>query len=197
MKRISLFLVFLFIAGQAPAREFFVHVLKGLDGDSLLLSNHEQVRLLGIDAPEKGEPWAEQARSFTKMEVEGKDVLLETGPEERDHYHRILAYVYCDGHFLNQELLQWGLAHVYIKQKGERFAQQFIEVQRVAIQQKIGEWSEPDPTTGPVFSSGRSYVFHRDSCSWLGKVSKRHRVRWATRTDALLAGLSPCRSCKP
>ena len=131
------------------------------------------------------------------MAVDGKDVLLELGPEERDHYHRILAYVYCDNRFVNLELIQWGLAHAYIKQEGEKFAERFIEAQRQAMQEKIGIWSEPDLWTGPVFSSGRSHVFHKEGCSWISKVRPRRRVRWATRTDALLAGLSPCRSCHP
>lgn len=196
-KRVVFLLGLLLLYAQGSARETRFHVFKALDGDSLLLSNRQQVRLLGIDCPEKGEPWAEQARSFTQLATEGKDVRLEFGPEREDHYHRLLAYVYCEDRFVNLELVQWGLAHVYFKQPHEKYRRELIEAQRQAMAQKIGEWSEPEPFLGSVISSAHSGVFHRPDCPWVQKVSRKSRIHWANRQDALYAGLSPCRSCKP
>jgi micrococcal nuclease len=67
-----------------------------IDGDTLLLSNGEYVRLIGVDTPETKHPeksveyFGKQACQFTKGMVEGKEVRLEYDQTRRDRYNRIL-----------------------------------------------------------------------------------------------------------
>ena len=84
-----------------------------VDGDTIILSNGEKVRLIGVDTPETVRPntpveyYGKEASAFTKKMVEGKDVKLEYDWQQRDKYGRLLAYVYLmDGTFLNAWMLQ-------------------------------------------------------------------------------------------
>ena len=82
-----------------------------VDGDTIILSNGERVRLIGVDTPETKHPnkpvqyFGKEASAFSKRMVEGKEVTLEYGQQKRDKYGRLLAYVYLmDGTLtLNKE----------------------------------------------------------------------------------------------
>ena len=97
------------------------HLVKRvIDGDTIQLSNGEQVRLIGVDTPETKHPrkpveyFGKEASAFTKKMVEGKSVRLEYDWQRRDIYGRTLAYVYLtDGTFLNAEIIKQGYGHVY------------------------------------------------------------------------------------
>ncbi len=97
-------------AGQATGPT----VAKVLDGDTLLLQGGEKIRLLGINAPEEGQPYFEEATARLRELVEGKQVKLEKDVVDRDRYGRLLRYVFLDGRNINVELVREGLAHVYL-----------------------------------------------------------------------------------
>lgn len=93
-----------------------------IDGDTVVLSNGEHVRYIGINAPEiahKDKPaeyYGEEAYRFNKELAENKWVRLEYDIEKRDQYGRLLAYVFTlDGTFLNGELVKYGYAYVLSK----------------------------------------------------------------------------------
>ena len=71
------------------------HVKRVIDGDTILLSNGERVRLIGVDTPETKHPskpveyYGKEATAFTKKMVEGKFVRLEYDWQERDKYGRL------------------------------------------------------------------------------------------------------------
>ena len=70
-----------------------------LDGDSLRVSlsgSAEEVRLLGINAPERDECFAEEARSALTALVAGVEVAMLPGDEDRDRNGRLLRYVYIE-----------------------------------------------------------------------------------------------------
>ena len=62
-------------------------VTKVIEGDTILLSNGERVRLIGIDCKET---------EFTRKLVDGKEVRLEYDAEKTDKDGRTLAYVFVD-----------------------------------------------------------------------------------------------------
>jgi endonuclease YncB( thermonuclease family) len=87
-------------------------VLEVFDGDTLLVSldgAEEEVRLLGVNAPEQDECFGDRAR-------EALSDLLAAGPlqldiqDERDQYGRLLAYAHADGTFVNLSLVAAGFA---------------------------------------------------------------------------------------
>ena len=91
-----------------------------VDGDTIVLSNSEKVRLIGVDTPETVRPntpveyFGKEASAFTKKMVEGKPVRLEYDWQQRDKYGRLLAYVYLiDGTFINAEIIKQSYGHAY------------------------------------------------------------------------------------
>jgi len=101
----------------AAAHAEGVAVRHVLDGDSVVLTDQRQVRLIGINAPEFGkdgrpdEPLASAARDRLRELVQGKNVRLVLEEEQRDHYGRWLAHLLLlDGSSVEEVLLKEGLA---------------------------------------------------------------------------------------
>ena len=110
-----LFVVTLFLPPFVAAEG--VTVRKVLDGDSVVLNDQRQVRLVGINAPEFGkdgnpdEPLAVAARDRLRGLAEGKAVRLVFEEEQRDRYGRWLAHiVLSDSTSVEEILLKEGLA---------------------------------------------------------------------------------------
>ena len=104
----------LIAAGSSETGDNVHHVL---DGDSVILTDQRQVRLIGINAPEFGkegqpnEPLAASARDRLRALTEGKAVRLILEAEQRDHYGRWLAHLFLlDGTSVEEVLLKEGLA---------------------------------------------------------------------------------------
>ncbi len=72
-------------------------VARVIDGDTCVLENEERVRYLGINAPEEGDPYFEEATQANSDLVAGKVVRLEPQDPSRDTQGRLLAYVFLDG----------------------------------------------------------------------------------------------------
>jgi phosphatidylserine/phosphatidylglycerophosphate/cardiolipin synthase-like enzyme len=53
------------------------------------------------------------------------------------------------------------------------------------------------PIAKGYVSSKNSAVFHRPECDSAAKISAKNLVRYATRTEALVAGKKPCEECAP
>ena len=65
------------------------------DGDTLTLQNGIHVRLLGVNSPERGQPYFDEAKNFTLSLTKGKKVELEYEPGyQDDKFGRVLAYVF-------------------------------------------------------------------------------------------------------
>ncbi|GAH14121.1 unnamed protein product [marine sediment metagenome] len=69
------------------------------------MENGERVRYYGINAPEKEEPQFSEATQANNKLVAGKKVRLEPQNPSRDKEDRLLAYVFVDEIFINEELL--------------------------------------------------------------------------------------------
>lgn len=89
-------------------------VSRVIDGDTIELESGEKVRLLGINTPEMGQPYYEEATNRLKEFVEGKAITLEKDVNDKDQYSRLLRYIYVDDVFVNMELVREGYANVYI-----------------------------------------------------------------------------------
>jgi endonuclease YncB( thermonuclease family) len=88
------------------------NVLQVIDGDTCRLSADRDVRYLGIDAPEKGDLLAEEATQANNRLVGGKAIRLEIGKPAKDRNGRLLAYVFVDKLFINEEMVRLGFAYV-------------------------------------------------------------------------------------
>lgn len=103
----------------APAAPAHAEVLRVVDGDTIevaLDGAEEDVRYIGVDTPETvkpGEPvqcFGPEASERNHELVEGRAVRLVFDEELRDHYGRLLAYVYAEGRLVNARLVAEGYA---------------------------------------------------------------------------------------
>ncbi len=121
-------------------------VQKVIDGDTLALVNGEHVRLIGIDSPELHHPelplqrFSREAANYLLKLLDGQNVTLEIIPgEERDTYHRLLAYAYAGKTMLNEEMIRNGYAFAYAKGTHPRLTQ-FMQLENEARRAHRGLW---------------------------------------------------------
>ena len=112
-----------------------------IDGDTVELEDGRRVRYLGIDTPESGEYYAEEATARNKDLVEGKTVELQRGKRDQDEYGRLLRYVYVDGIFVNAELVAEGYATAYIFNPDDRYSQILVQLEQYAKMRERGLWA--------------------------------------------------------
>lgn len=99
-----------------------------------------EVRLLEIDAPELHQPFGKKAKTYLSNLIKGKTVRIDY--EEKDAYGRILADVYLDTLFVNEQLLREGWAwHFTLFSTDEAFAA--FESQARTAQK--GLWQDANP----------------------------------------------------
>ncbi|OFV68312.1 MAG: micrococcal nuclease [Candidatus Syntrophoarchaeum caldarius] len=115
-----------------------------IDGDTVELQNGERVRLLGINTPEMGQPYYEEATNMLKKLIEGKTVMLEKDVEDKDKYGRLLRYIYIDDRFVNLELVREGYANVYIIPPNTRYSDDFEKAEEEAKNAKRGIWQQSE-----------------------------------------------------
>ena len=116
-------------------------VVSVIDGDTVELADGRRVRYLGIDTPEPGEYYAENATARNKELVEGKTIELQRGNRDQDEYGRLLRYVYVDGVFVNAELIAGGYAEAYIFDTDDRHSQVLVQLEQYARLRDLGLWA--------------------------------------------------------
>ena len=115
-------------------------VVSVIDGDTIELQGGRRVRYLGIDTPELGEYYADEATARNIELVEGKIVELQSGKRDEDEYGRLLRYVYVDGVFVNAELVAQGYATAYIFDADEHYSQVLVQLEQYAKLKERGLW---------------------------------------------------------
>ena len=134
-------------------KEGFVYVTKVIDGDTFWVDNGVEsfkVRFIGVDAPEtrntrwkKKGHYATESKKYVKSKTEHQWVRLEYDVQSRDHYKRVLAYIYLqDGTFLNASLIEQGYAVVSTFPPNVKYVELFIKLQRQAREKKRGLWKD-------------------------------------------------------
>lgn len=112
-----------------------------IDGDTVALANGERVRLIGIDTPERGQPYYDEAKLFLEQLAEGKIARLETDTTERDKYGRLLRYLYIKDMFVNLEMLKEGYAAALFYEPDIRYQEMFLQAEAQARDEGKGIWS--------------------------------------------------------
>lgn len=77
-----------------------------IDGDNLYLENGQSIRLMGINAPERGKENFDKAKEKLDKLAKGKKVYLEYDRTQDDQFGRIMAWVWV-GCEAEPEFLAW------------------------------------------------------------------------------------------
>ena len=120
-------------------------VARVVDGDTFYCSDGLKVRLIGLDAPERGQGRAarEATTALRHLLPAGVRVQLEQDVGPRDRYGRTLAYAWRDSVLINERLLREGWAFLLTVPPNVRYVDRFERAQRAARVQKAGLWREP------------------------------------------------------
>ena len=144
MKPIPLLVLFLLFSG-ADAFAFTGEVVGILDGDTIEVLHNgkaQRVRLHGIDCPEKGQPFGNNAKQAASSLIFAQEVTLQI--HGKDKYRRILADVLlADETNVNQELVKAGWCWWYRKYAADDTTLERLEAD--AREAKEGLWADPSP----------------------------------------------------
>lgn len=137
-------------AASASTSGRFTHrgtVVRIVDGDTvdvrLTSGRRERVRLIGIDATERGDCFAREASSRARVLALSKKVVLRGDPTQdtRDRYGRLLAYVWLPGGSdLGYQLVAGGFAKVYVYRDRFRRHLAYAKAERGARASPRGLW---------------------------------------------------------
>jgi endonuclease YncB( thermonuclease family) len=125
-------------------------VVSVTDGDTIkvLDANDVQykIRLTGIDAPERKQPFGNASRKHLASLVAGKQVKVES--DKSDRYGRVLGKVWVDGTDANLEQLKAGYAwwyRYYAKQQPLKDRKAYEKAELNARKERLGLWADPSP----------------------------------------------------
>lgn len=131
----------------AHANVLLCHVVAVPDGDTItVLDINKQrhvIRLMGIDAPEKSQPYGQKAKESMSDLVFNKEVSVTW--YKRDRYGRTVGQVYVDEADVCLEQIMRGLAWHYKQYEREQSVEdrsRYAIAEEQARIARIGLWSE-------------------------------------------------------
>ena len=132
------------ITGQSVGNGFEgpYEVTYVVDGDTLDVNISERIRMSGINTPETGECYYQEAKDRLTELTLGKEVYLEPDISDRGNYSRLLRYVYVGDSNVNKVLVAEGYARVYDKYASD--TSRYLELKEVETLAKaggLGVWS--------------------------------------------------------
>ena len=118
-----------------------VFVERVIDGDTIR-ADIGDIRLLGINTPERGKKYYDEAKDFLK-EVENKSVLVLRDIEDIDKYDRKLRYVYYEDRIMNIEILERGLGTSFMLED-LNLEEKFVRAEQFAMDSEVGLWKKSE-----------------------------------------------------
>lgn len=175
------------------------------DGDTLTLLDKDKgqhkVRLEGIDAPESHQDFGTKAKQGLSDKVFGAWVKCRVVGQ--DKYGRTLGHIYVRDRWINQEMVEDGLAWHYVKYSSDK---QLAAAEKEARKAKCGLWKQDNPVApwdfrNPKYEAGSnpSIVYVTKSGSKYHRGNCRHLVKSRIAISVVEAKkrYEPCKACKP
>ncbi len=122
------------------------------DGDTLFVRLGDEdleVRLNGINSPERDECFYEEASAMARRLLDGAEVVVEES--DRDQFGRTLAYLWLDGEMVNREQVAAGGAIATTPGDDDPHGESLVAAETEAIRAASGMWAaDVCGATGPV-----------------------------------------------
>lgn len=119
------------------------HVCSVPDGDTFITCDGDEIRLWGIDAPQRNQPYGELSRNALKAMVQDQDVFLQCMNRMVDNSR--VCHVKLRKRSVNQSMVKRGLAFDWLTySKGV-----YREEEAYARTHRLGVWQQPDGGTRP------------------------------------------------
>ncbi len=155
----------------------YVEVDRVIDGDTIVVGD-ESVRLLGINSPEKGEDYYEEAKRFLENKILNKSVKLKFLGDKYDKYGRLLAYIYFDGENINVKLVEEGFANYYFYSGKDKYSNDLLDAWDTCIKKDVNLCKKSeDACASCIFINSKSIInncnFECDISNWQMKGEGR------------------------
>ena len=138
------------LTSSVSAQSLVGRVVGVADGDTLTLlvdgRVQQKIRLAGIDAPEKAQPFGNQAKQRLSALVYGKTVTV-VGVKQ-DRYRRLIAKILVDGQDANLEMVVSGHSWHYKKYQSEQGPADRIAYAQAELDARLarrGLWADVTP----------------------------------------------------
>lgn len=136
------------LASTAQADSISGRVIRIADGDTITVLDagrrQHKIRLAGIDAPEKAQPFGQRSKLNLSKLVFNKTVTVES--DKQDRYGREVGKVMVNGIDANLEQIKAGMAWWYEKYRKEQIKedqQRYAEAEQGAKENGVGLWRDP------------------------------------------------------
>ncbi|MCB0197916.1 MAG: thermonuclease family protein [Anaerolineae bacterium] len=118
-----------------------VTVATVIDGDTIELVDGRRVRYIGINTPERGQPYYNEASEANRQLVDGRQVQLEFDQDTFDQYGRTLAYIWANGVMVNREIIVRGYANAFTVPPNVKYTDDFRQAEQEAREAGRGLWA--------------------------------------------------------
>ncbi|HDT0661724.1 TPA: thermonuclease family protein [Enterobacter cloacae subsp. dissolvens] len=139
--------VVLLVVTFSASADISGRIVRVLDGDTVEVletgNRLTRVRLAGIDAPEKNQPFGQRSRQELSSMVAQRHVTVSGG--DTDRYGRLLGTLWLGVTDVNAEQIRKGLAWAY-RYHGKPARPDYAVLEAEARRQSLGLWSEPGQT---------------------------------------------------
>ncbi len=126
-------------------------VVSVADGDTITVldatNTQHKIRLQGIDAPEKAQPFGQKSKQSLSQMVQSKQVTVEY--QKKDKYGRTLGKVLHNGTDVCLEQIKLGMAWHYKQYKSDQPKEDrtlYDQTEQDARAKKAGLWIDKAPT---------------------------------------------------
>jgi endonuclease YncB( thermonuclease family) len=127
-------------AQEGPPGTVLRHVVRVVDGDTIVLAGKQRIRLAGVNCPEIDEELGLDARAFALDFADRKDAWISEARSDR--YGRLVSDVIVGGRSLSEALVEAGLAHAFlIPPVDEAAAKTLLAAQDRARAARRGIWA--------------------------------------------------------
>ena len=141
----------LFLACKLNAATLQGKVVSVADGDTITVLDdnkiQHKIRLQGIDAPEKSQPFGQKSKQSLNNLVHSKMVTIDF--EKKDKYGRTVGKVLLNGTDVCLEQIKLGMAWHYKKYESEQPKEDreiYARAEQAAKAQTVGLWKDKSPT---------------------------------------------------
>ena len=122
-------------------------ITRVVDGDTIRAriggeSEEIRIRLYGIDAPERRQPYGQQATRAMKSLTNGEQAEMEV--MDKDRYGRTVALIRVGGQDINERMVADGYAWVYPRYCRAAFCGGWRSLEKAARAAKRGLWQDDD-----------------------------------------------------
>jgi len=158
----------------------YANVTRIIDGDTIEIGGNESVRLLGINTPERGEKYYQEAKAFLSDLVLNETIKLEKVGSNKDKYYRLLRYVFLSNKNVNVELVKAGFANYYFYSGKDKYTDELEKAWNTCIHNRKNLCEPSVNTCALCMKINADYItntcdFSCDISGWIIKGEGREK----------------------